>query len=147
MVDIKYQNALTEVEQILKYTQEELVCKIPKSVRSFIKENKNQNYLTSVISNKSLEEQEILPETQAILALFYRSYWASEEEKQEFAKQDAIELEKKNKTVDEILKKEPIEDKKMTQNVTTVALINTETWYQKILKKIYNLFQKNTRQK
>lgn len=138
MVDVKYRNALAEVHQILRYTEEELVCQIPKSVKKFILENRNKNYLTSIVENKSLEEQEVLPETQAILALFYRNYWASEEEKQEFEKQDTIELEKEQKKVNEIFKKE---EKEVIQNTTAVALIHAETWYQKVWKKICNLFR------
>ena len=37
MVDIKYQNALTEVEQILKYTQEELFQSLLEALSKKIK--------------------------------------------------------------------------------------------------------------
>ena len=44
MIEVSYQNALAEVNEILKYTEEDLVAKLPKSFQKFIIENKNNNY-------------------------------------------------------------------------------------------------------
>lgn len=158
-MDEKYQNVLSEVDEILKNTDEELINKIPSSVKQFVKENKSKSHVTQIDSTKLLEEQNILPETKAILALFYRSYWATEQEKEEFAKQDAIELEKQEqikmenypsnifKEINEKrrLNKETSQNtlSKETENqVTDITVILEEKWYQKIWKKLCSLFKK-----
>lgn len=150
-MNIKYQNALSEVQEILKETDEELLEKVPSSIRQFIKENRNEEYNVQIDGTKSLEEQNILPETQAILALIYRSYWATPEEKEEFAKQDAIELVKEHQKRNEIYtndifknrKSKPKELNNQTENIVTdLVAVKEEKWYQKVWKKVCRLFKK-----
>lgn len=150
-MNIKYQNALSEVQEILKETDEELLEKVPSSIRQFIKENRNEEYNVQIDGTKSLEEQNILPETQAILALIYRSYWATPEEKEEFAKQDAIELGKEHQKRNEIYtndifknrKSKPKELNNQTENIVTdLVAVKEEKWYQKVWKKVCRLFKK-----
>ncbi|MCI9039874.1 MAG: hypothetical protein HFJ29_08510 [Clostridia bacterium] len=142
MIDIRYQNALAEVEEILQNTQEDLVAKIPNKIRQFIRENKNQEYMTSIVNGKLLNEQDILPETQSLLALIYRSYWATEEEKKEFAKKDSIELEKARESlkIDNTFEKRKEEVK--IEETTSLIPVQEEKWYQKVWKKLCILFQR-----
>lgn len=150
-MDIKYQNALSEVEEILKNTDEELLKKVPSSIKQFIKENRNEEYNVQIDSTKSLEEQNILPETQAILALIYRSYWATPEEKEEFAKQDAVELEKEHQKRNEAYSNDIFENRKSKPKelnsqeekvITDLVDVKEERWYQKVWNKLCRLFNK-----
>ncbi len=147
-MDVKYQNALSEVYEILKNTDEELLSKIPKSIKKFIEENKNEQYNVNIDSKKSLYEQIILPETQAILSLIYRSYWATDEEKKEFAEKDAIELkQEKDKYDNDIFKNKKLNNKQNIENqmpnkITDLILVRKEKWYQKVWKKICGIFKK-----
>ncbi len=148
MVDIMYQNALAEVEEILQNTEEELVAKIPNKIRQFIKENRNQEYMTNIVNAEPLNRQSILPETQALLALIYRSYWATEEEKKEFADRDSIEL-KKEEVKQSLYSSNVFEKQKMTdeievkpKEITDIVLVQEEKWYQKIWKRICSLLKK-----
>lgn len=148
MVDIMYQNALAEVEEILQNTEEELVAKIPNKIRQFIKENRNQEYMTNIVNAEPLNRQSILPETQALLALIYRSYWTTEEEKKEFADRDSIEL-KKEEVKQSLYSSNVFEKQKMTdeievkpKEITDIVLVQEEKWYQKIWKRICSLFRK-----
>lgn len=142
MVDIMYQNALAEVEEILQNTEEELVAKIPNKIRQFIKENRNQEYMTNIVNVEPLNRQSILPETQALLALIYRSYWATEEEKKEFADRDSIELEKARESlkIDNTFEKRKEEVK--IEETTSLIPVQEEKWYQKVWKKLCILFQR-----
>lgn len=133
-----YQNALTEVEEILQNTEEELVAKIPNKIRQFIKENRNQEYMTNIVNDKPLNEQSILPETQSLLALIYRSYWATEEEKKEFAKKDSIELEKEVKYSSNIFEEKIVREEQ--KEITDIVPVQEEKWYQKVWKKLCILF-------
>ena len=144
MVDVMYQNALAEVEEILQNTEEELVTKIPEKIRQFIRENRNQEYSANIVNDKPLNEQNILPETQALLALIYRSYWATEEEKQEFAQRDSVELEKVKQ---DLYSSNMFENKKdkveeVQKEITDIVLVKEEKWYQKAWKRLYSLFKR-----
>lgn len=91
MKDDIYSNALKEVYDILQNTDEELVKKIPEKFIQFIKDNMNTEYKSKIQKTETLDNQKIEEETQNILALIYRSYWATEEEKIEFAYKDQEE--------------------------------------------------------
>ena len=134
------------MEEILQNTQEDLVAKIPNKIRQFIRENKNQEYMTSIVNGKPLNEQDILPETQSLLALIYRSYWATEEEKKEFAKSDIVEIERTNQNIyyNNIFenKREVTKVEEEQKGITDLVLVQEEKWYQKVWKKLCSLFRK-----
>lgn len=149
MVDIMYQNALSEVEEILQNTEEGLVSKIPNKIRQFIRENRNQEYRLNITNNEPLDKQKILPETQELLALIYRSYWATEEEKKEFAYTDSIELKKEEEVKQNLYSSnvfqcqktdEKIEEPK--KEITDIVLVQEEKWYQKAWKRLCSLFKR-----
>ena len=75
MKDENYKNALKEVYDILDNTDEELVLKIPKNFLEFVKENMNKEYISNIDYNVEIDKQNLLPETEAILAQIYNSYW------------------------------------------------------------------------
>lgn len=147
MVDIMYKNALAEVEEILQNTEEELVTKIPNKIRQFIRENRNQEYIANIRKDRKLNEQEILPETQALLALIYRSYWATEAEKKEFAQRDSMELEREEKAKQDLYSSNIFENRKdkveeAQKEITDLVLVKEEKWYQKAWRKLCKLFKR-----
>lgn len=75
MNDDNYKNSFKEVYDILKYTDRELLDKVPNKFINFIKDNMNENYQTNIQPNIAIDKQVLLPETEAILSLLYRSYW------------------------------------------------------------------------
>lgn len=77
MKDENYRNALREVYDILKNTDEDLILKIPQKFLDFIKENMNQEYISNIDYNVEIDKQNLLPETEAILAQIYNSYWSN----------------------------------------------------------------------
>ena len=91
-MDQNYEMALSEVDEILNYTDEELVKKIPIQLRILISNNKNKEYKPNIDRTRPISEQELLKETKAILSLLFRSYWATEEEKLELRKSLGIVL-------------------------------------------------------
>lgn len=142
-MDQNYEMALSEVDEILKYTDVELLNKIPLQLRNLIKNNKNKDYKPNIDTTKPISEQKLLKETEAILSLLFRSYWATADEKLEFEKQDALEYENLRKSTEVIF---PI-NRKQEQNEDTqdsnVNLIVAENvpWYKKIYNKIIKLFK------
>lgn len=102
MIDNTYRNALKEVYIILENTDQELLKKIPNQFLKFLQNNMNPYYQTNIRKDIEIDKQKILKETESILALIYRNYWATEKEKIEFANKDQkelIEQEEKKKTL------------------------------------------------
>lgn len=124
--------AFSEVYTILKYSDEEIIKKIPTKFISMIEKYKDEKYMLRIDINKSLEEQKLLGETREILALLYRDYLASEEERTKI-------IERNKKIINKINEKYDIEkifDKKKKNKViknTELPIIVKEKWYQKIL--------------
>ena len=81
MADIQYANAYTEVLDILKYISKEDYEKIPKSKIKVFEENCNKNYNFTYDENKTLDEQNLSEITKVIIAILFRDYWATKEQR------------------------------------------------------------------
>ena len=142
MIDNVYKNAFKEVYEILQNTEEELVKKIPQKFVEFLQSNMNKDYQINIDNTIEIDKQSILPETEAILALIYRSYWATDEEKLEFAnmdKQVQMKQEFQGKSIDEIF-----EQRKNINNITidnNLMVIEEESFIKTIFKKILKFFK------
>ena len=77
-----YSKSYKEVVTILKCLPKTHFLKIPKEKIEFYNAKMDQNYEYKLDKNKSFAEQEMLPITEAILAILYRDYIADEEERQ-----------------------------------------------------------------
>lgn len=77
----KLPKAYKEVYEILKYIPEEDYKKIPKSMIKVIKKGMDKSYDFKVTEFEDFQKQKMLSETECILAIFYRDYWASEKER------------------------------------------------------------------
>lgn len=89
-----YENALAEVDSILKLMPEDLLNKIPNSFLNFIEQKKSKSYTTNFNFDRSLNEQNLLKETRTILSLIYRSYLCSSKQRRKLKIDDIIELKK-----------------------------------------------------
>ena len=148
MLDEIYKNSFKEVYDILENTEDELVSKIPAKFMNFLKKNMNPNYKTNINKDEELDKQPLLKETEAILSLIYRSYWATEEEKNEFSqkdKQELIEKEEKRKEqypVNDIY--EVFAKRKNINNITVdnnLMVIKKESFIKRIFNKILSIFR------
>lgn len=142
MLELKYRNAFKEVDEILKYTDIDLVNKIPKKFISFLKENMNNDYEFYVQEGLSLNKQNLSEEASSIFALIYREYWATEEEKEEFRKKDEEERKLNEEKLEHIFDRkdnEPIEEKKNNQLIK----IEHESFIKRLFLKLKRFFLKN----
>ena len=87
-----YEEAFTEVEDVLKLMPIDLVSRIPAQLRQTISENKATNY--KIVIKEPLEEQKLKKETIVILGLIYRDFLASPEEREKLQIKDSEELRK-----------------------------------------------------
>ncbi len=149
MIDEVYRNAFQEVYIILGNTEDELLRKVPDRFMNFINNNRNINYQINIKSDIQIDKQILLKETESILALIYRSYWATDDEKREFAQQDLqekIEIENKKqeeysgKDVDEIFKQKQDINKTPLDNSLTV--VKKENFIKRFFNKLLKIFKK-----
>ena len=82
MNDLK--NRLSELDELLKYISPEDWAKIPDDVIFYIKDNKNDDYVWQYDESKSIEEQNVNPDTFFILLYIMCKYVFSDEERKQF---------------------------------------------------------------
>ena len=101
MADIQYANAYTEVLDILKYISKEDYEKIPKSKIKVFEENSNKNYNFTYDENKTLDEQNVSEITKVIIAILFRDYWATKEQRYVIIKKQREAREEQEKQIRE----------------------------------------------
>ncbi len=142
MLELRYRNAFKEVDEILRYTDIDLVNKIPKKFIDFLRANMNNDYEFNVQEGLRLNKQKLSEEANNILALIYRDYWSTEEEKEEFRKKDEEERklnEEKLKHIFDRKDNEPIEEKKTNQLIK----IEHESFIKRLFSRLKRFFWKN----
>lgn len=154
MVTKEFAEASAEINEILKYMPKEEVEKIPSKLREFFKEVASKDYVTNINPDLPLDKQQIKEKTKDIIALIYRNYWCSEEERKELD-QKLIENDRK---FEEELREKYNPDNIFKNNVTTtkkeepeikeekieqsLVVQDTEKWYQRFLNMIKRWFGK-----
>ena len=141
-----YGDAFTEVYEIISYLNDEEYNKIPKEVVDAIYENRNKEYEYWLDESIPLEDQEMLPETKAILFNLFRDYlsypWQKEKiikmQREERIRKEEIKRKKYNS--DNIFKNQSNKNKKQSyiENEKEKNLVdsNKENFIQKIINKL-----------
>ena len=139
----KYANAYTQVYEIIKQLSEEEYAKIPNEVVEVIKENRNTEYKFELDDDLKLKDQELLPETRAILFNIFREYLSTLEQKERI-----IRIQREERKKDEHRKIEQYHSNLFANKMNNQKLPeeNTEiikykpNIFKKILNKIRELF-------
>lgn len=135
MVTKEQAMAYKEVIQILKYIPKEEVNKIPDDVIKYYKDNMDVSYNFEVDETKTFEEQNLSEKAKVVLAIFFRDYWATPEQKEKIKKKEeydinGVEEEKRQKyNTDNIFnnrEKENIEEKALVE-------YKEEKWFDKFI--------------
>ena len=113
----KYKNAYTEVYEIIKQLDEEEYNKIPSEVIKAIEENRNTEYEFDLDEDIELKDQELLPETKAILFNLFRDYLSTAEQKEKIIKMQAEERQKNEQNKAEQYKSNVFASKKKVQDI------------------------------
>lgn len=151
---ITYEKVLKEVDYILQNLPNEIQNKIPNDFKQSIVDNMDINYVPEVFDkNKTLDEQNISEETKKILALIYRNYIVSDEErKQLIIEENEIVQKLENEKRDKYNSKEIFKNKQESPNTINTATtvdelkiteLNNKRWYKEIFEKILKFFKKN----
>ena len=144
MVDIKYANAYSEVLEILKYLTQEDYEKIPKEKIEVFEANMNKDYAFNYNPDKTLQEQNVSETARTIIAILFRDYWATEEQRKRIIKvqqqeRNRIESKKQEKyNINELFKNNK---KTKTQEVAMVE-VKEQKWYKKVFGFFRKIFRK-----
>ena len=151
-MDRNYQEAFVEVEEILKIMPVELSKKIPMKFRKIIIENQSPDY--KVIIQEPLEQQKLKKETLVILGLIYRDFLCDEQERNELKLQDAQELEKIEKELQQKYdiqnvfdaRKENRKKQEVSEDdySTSLTLYEEPTFLKRLFKIIKGIFKKKS---
>ena len=143
-------NAYTEVYTILQDLNEEEFSKIPPEVLEAIKENRNEEYFYELDEDLELKEQQMLPETKAILFNLFRDYLSNPEQKAKIIRMQNEERQKNelrkqrqyNVDVFANKQKQNIEQKEEYKEQSTETHLNIykENIFKRILNKIKSFF-------
>ena len=138
--------AYTEVLEVLKYMPKQEVNKIPKDIMDYYYSNKDSEYFYKIDKTKSFKEQELSEKAKVVLAILFRDYWATDEQKEKIKRKEQndlklAELEKKQKYNNDSLfiKKEENDIKENNQLVE----YKEKTIFIKIIDYIKNILGKN----
>lgn len=135
--------AAREVNQIFRYMEEAEVNKIPLGLRLFFKDIENEKYIPDINPERSIDDQELLPETEQLLGMIYYYYWSEEKDKgqiPENVKKEAKSLgdEIFNNYSDDIYFEGEKQRKNRTDIEELISVVPKEPWY----KKLFGWFKK-----
>ena len=142
-----YRKTLTEVFDIINHSEQEIKNKIPKKLLEYLKNNIKKDYIVNIDYNDYNWDKKIKQDTREILALIYRDYLVSSEERYQLL-QEEKEYEKRNEqelrekyNPDDIFKrkqqKEPINN--AVNNLQLIEIKETP-WYKRLYQKIVAIF-------
>ena len=144
-------NAYSEILVILRNMNNGFYT-IPYDVLQKLKRECNLNHKFKLKNNVPLNKQNLLPETKAILAVFYRDYWANDEQYKfilQKEKNDEILLEKMKKdkyNSNDIFSKSTINEQinwgQLEENEQQLVNVNNSIFV-KIKKMIFKIFHLN----
>lgn len=143
-----YREAFAEVLEILRNSNQNIIKKIPKKFVEFLMNNKDEEYRVNIDFSNENWENNIKQETQAIIALIYRDYIVSSEERnkllsEEKAEQIRVEQELREKyNSDNIFKNRHIQEEQAIETHTELVEYKEQRWYQKLFIKILRLLKK-----
>ena len=141
----KYTKEFKEIYIILNRASSDELDRIPKFFIEFIENNMDVNHNPKIEFNENFENS-VLEETLLILALIYRDYLISKEERSILLKKEEEKLEelKESYNVENLFNKRNQDSKDQRGNIEQqLIVIKEEKWYKKILNKILQIFKLN----
>ena len=138
MVDMQYANAYTEVLEILKNISQEDYNKVSKGKINLFEHNANKEYIFNYDSTKTLEEQNVSKTDRAIIAILFRDYWATDEQRNKIKafqnnKRHQIEEENRQKYNTDIFK---------NRNNSAAEVINEQAENMQLVEYKENIFKR-----
>ena len=162
-----------QVIDILDHTDIEIVNKIPKTFYDFLLSNKKEGVNSNINFDDENWKNSIEEDTKALMALIYRDYIVSKEEKEKLIEEEKQKIEENNQkysaanifnqnnnvnvnnnmnmntnvNVNNSVQNNIVQNPEIKQEVNNTQLIEVKEskWYQKIWDKIISIFGKKNK--
>jgi len=150
-MNVEYSLAMSEALCIINQS-DDYKNKIPNSFLNFMKENAEPNYNPDFNINIPIKELNLRKETKGILALIYRTYICTDEQKIEYdslLKQNEQKMQEELKEKYDIYKifnerqqKNVVQEPEFDNQTKEMVKYNKESIFRRIFNKIKSLFKK-----
>lgn len=142
-VSLTTRQAYSEIDEFLGLLTEAQREKIPRKLREFFREEKDNNYIKGIRADIPVKEQNFKEETLAIIALLNLQYWCKDENEKQRLKSIYANNEKVYQEMlqdkfnpDDIFKKRNVlKEEVETEQVKSVAMVQ---YKEPIIKRIIN---------
>ena len=140
--------AVSEVIDVLKHSEIEVTQKIPKKFIEFLTKNSDRDYIPNIDYSEENWENSIEEDAKVLIALIYRDYIMSEEEKEKVIEEAEIQEQeiREKYNPDNLFKKNSKIENEKSQDDTeqevqkSLLIIKEEKWYERIINKIKEIF-------
>lgn len=152
MREVEYSEAAVEVLDILNYTNQEDVRKIPQSFIKFLTEIANKNYKANFNHNGPISGLNLKKQTRELLGFIYITWWCNDKERNNYkniihSNNTKAEITDQIDTydIDDIFKnKKEAKTNAVTENIaekeTSIIEYKEESLFKKFLNKIVSFF-------
>lgn len=145
MLSKSWKEGITETLEILKFSTEEELEKIPKKFMKFLNDNKSENYYFKIYEKEEITKLKLKNETKNLFAFIAYTYWSDTEEKKE---KFQVVL-KNNQQLVEDKKREKFKGESIFSQINTVpkeirenaVIVHKESVFEKIKRFCFNLFK------
>ena len=141
-VSTNTRKAYSEIDEFLGLLSEEQRNKIPKKLREFFKEEKDQEYKKGINPNIAIKNQDLKEETLGIIALLNLQYWCEDENEKQRLKEVYAKNEKVYQEMlqvafnpDDIFKKRTSNAEKELEQAENTQIVE---YKELIIKRIFN---------
>lgn len=149
-MDKDYREAFAEVLEVIKNSNDNIKKRIPQKFIAFLEKNKDDNYIVKIDFNNVNWDDSLKSETLAVLALIYRDYIISQEERKKLLIEEQEELikienelrEKYNPDNVFVNRNQKLENEQDINTNETKMIEYSESIFTKIKKWLKNLFNK-----
>ena len=148
MANIEYSEAIVELLEILEYSDDNILEKIPKKLIKFWKRNKSKTYKPNLDHDKSISEMNLKDKTKSILSMIYLNYLCNDEESKKIKSiinhnEEIYQTELVKNYNSQYLEKEQNISNTINKNTksTSITIIeNKELIFKKIINRIKRFF-------
>ena len=146
MVTTEYKIAYSEILEILKHISKKEQEKVPSNMIKMFKANASENSNFAYNPKKTLQEQNVSEIAISIIAILYRDYWATKEQRQKILNYQNREREKykaEKYDVNNIFKKKKEIKPTIANAEEYPVVVKKQNFIQRIIGKIKKLIINN----
>lgn len=134
----------TEINEVFNNLSGDILIKIPNSIIKYFKDNVSDLYTFTYDKTKTLNEQNLKPQTKGVLAFLYKEYICDEAGKEEFEQTYREFMKNKEQQKIDFIPEKLFKEKSNTSKYIEVLPTEcvSEKWHVKILGYIKKIFKK-----